>query len=135
MAVKLSSSEIKSFCGDVVPLRLPSEEDISQADIRWSTEGDAVRIRMFDEGEFSFRNGVLLTLMKPGTAAVTAELDGVRYVCNVLVHEMHRASSEDELNYYVGDFHLHSTSEHNHDRFAVRETGFPIDGIRRVRDE
>ena len=95
MPVKLSKSEIKSYVGNVLSLRLLSDENIENADIEWSVSGDAVSIRSFaDDSEHPFRDGILLRFDKVGSAIVTATLDGNRYDCRVSVREMKKASSE-----------------------------------------
>ena len=42
--MKLSSDRIESFCGDVLPLRLESEEDISREDINWEAARGRLRV-------------------------------------------------------------------------------------------
>jgi len=136
MTVRLSRERIDSFCGNVLPLRLLSASDLSAAQIFWRTEGEAVALRTFsEEEEFPFNDGVLLTLMKPGKARVLAELNGAEYACDVTVRPIKTAAPDDTLHYYIGDFHDHTTTEHNHARFAARESGFPIDLICQIRDE
>lgn len=136
MTVRFSRESIDSFCGDVLPLRLVTDRDISSENIKWRAEGDAVLLRTFDgEEEFPFSDGVLVTLVKPGEAAIYAALDGAEYACPVSVRQMRRAKEGDEFGYYIGDFHDHTTSEHAHDRYAARKSGFPIDVISQVRDE
>lgn len=136
MDIHLSREHIDLFAGNVLPLRLVSDHDLSGIKVVWRTDSDCVAIRAFDqEQEFPFSSGVLLTLMKPGQARVCAEADGKAYICRVDVREMRRASSSDTLQYFVGDFHDHTTSEHGHDAFAARESSFPCDVIRQIRDE
>jgi len=134
MAAFLSKNEITSFCGNVLPLRLIS--DRKPEGIRWHVEGNCVEIRTFSkEEEFPFEDGILLTLMKPGEAVVTAEAQGEGYSCKVTVKERKQVTAEEELQYYVGDFHDHTTGEHNHKRFAERTEGFAYEYIRQVKDE
>ena len=102
----LSKTEISSFCGDIVALKLKSDEDIERLDICWHTDSDCVEIREF-QGDFSFNDGVLLVLRHAGTATVTAALDGSVYSCRVTVNERQVASSNDKMNYYLGDLHVH----------------------------
>ena len=125
----LSKNEINSFCGNVVPLTFKGEGKVN-----WSTDSDAVTIRTFSEGELAFSNGVLLTLQKAGSATVTAECNAEKYQCKINIREMKTWSGE-PLNYYVGDLHDHTTDEHNHDKFIVRESGFPIDVINAVKED
>ena len=136
MSIRLSKDHIDSFCGNVLPLRLLSEQPLAGRPVRWQAEGDAVALRTFDqEAEFPFSDGVLVTLMKPGKACISAELDGTRYDCTIRVRPMRCAAPGEPLDYFIGDFHDHTTTEHNHARFAARETGFPIDVITQIRDE
>ena len=73
MCISLSQSKIASFTGDVLPLYLKGEADLSHADIRWSVDSDAVTLSRFDRDENTpFTNGVLLSLQFPGNATVTA---------------------------------------------------------------
>ena len=121
--------KINSYCGNVLPLQLCSDkEDLTQAPIEWSVRGDAVSFRDFaNEPELPFRNGILLTLMAPGDATVIATLDGVEYSCPITVTPLRHCASEDATEYYVGDMHDHTTTEHNHERFIERTEGFSVD--------
>ena len=131
MNIKLSSTAISSFVGDILPLMLISDEDISHADIKWSVNGDAAHIRTFEkeeeafisEGElFGFNHGALVTLDRPGEAEVIAEYMGERFVCRVTAAEsVHTESGR--MNYYTADLHNHTTMIHNHrDPSSVRAT-------------
>ena len=138
MHLKLSEERIESFCGNVIPLWLEGDENLSQKPIVWSCDAqDVLLMRTFshEKGVESAANGVLLTLMKAGNTVVTASLDGVEYRCEVCVREMKRASADTPLEYYVGDFHDHLSTIHNHQLFAEREAGFPIDLIRRIKED
>ena len=130
----LSKNEISSFLGDVVCLKLKSDENIERADISWSTDSDAVEIREF-RGDFSFNDGVLLVLRRVGTANVCATLDGVEYSCHVTVNERQIASPTDKFNYYVGDLHDHTTMEHGDQAFYYRTESFPCDLIRKTQED
>jgi len=134
MSLRLSKDKIESFCGDVLPLRLFSDAPTDR--ICWEVEGDAVQLRSFsEEEELPFDTGVLLTLLRPGTAVVTATADGEVCRCQVTVTKRLCASSDDEMQYFIGDFHDHTTNEHNHDRFRDRTCGFPWEYIRQVKEE
>lgn len=136
MSVRLSKESIDSFCGNVLPLRLISDGGACADDIKWRVEGDAAMLRTFErEEEFPFSDGVLVTLAKPGEAVIYAVAAGTEYACPVRVREMRRAAEGEEFDYYIGDFHDHTTSEHNHDRYARRGSGFPIDVVSMIRDE
>ncbi len=137
MSIKLSHTHIDSFCGNVLPLYLDCDSDISRAQIKWSTsDGDTVAIRSFEgDDEFAFNHGVLLTLTRPGNATVSAALDGVTYTCEISVREMRRAKPGDKLLHFAGDLHDHTTKIHKHDDYAVRESEFQIDYINCVKED
>ncbi len=136
MSIRLSTEQIESFCGNVLPLKLLGDCDLTHEPIRWSCDGDAVMLRTFDqETDHPFSDGVLLTLMKPGEACVKAELGEECVSCRVSIRPMKKAVPGEPLSFYIGDFHDHTSEEHNHDRFAARTDGFPIDCIRQIRDE
>ena len=133
MKCYLSRKEINSFRGDVVCLKLISDCDITHADIVWQSDNNILRIREFSgEGEFDFGDGVLLSLDKVGTTVVSATLDSVKYECKVNVREMRGARRDEKLNFYIGDFHDHSSWDHTQKGFPRRTEGFPIDIINSV---
>ncbi len=135
MSIKLSEEKIESFCGNVIPLWLEGE-DPAQTPVQWECDGEEILLlRTFshEKGGESAANGVLLTLMKPGKATVTARINGKAYPCQVSVREMRKATPDTPLQYYVGDFHDHLSTIHNHQLFAERDAGFPIDLIRRIK--
>jgi len=134
MSIRLSHSEITSFCGHVLPLRLLADRDISHADITWASDSDAVALSAFCD-ECAVRDGVLLILNKIGQADVTASLDGITYTCRVTVRERRRASADEPMQYYIGDLHTHTTMIHRHEPFAERTTGLIADYLRYMKNE
>ena len=127
--LRLSKEKICSFAGDVLPLWLVGAEE-SGRDATFSVEGDAVKLRSFaNSAEYAFTWGVLLTLVKPGTATVRCEHDGKIYTAEVEVREMHTANGDDKLEYYLGDMHDHTSENHNHEQFASHEFGDITDYI------
>ncbi len=114
--IRLSHSCIDSFCGDVVPLRLLGVEEFGMEDITWTLEGDCVRMKTFtgpsenfaDDGEFT--DGVLLTLLFPGEAKIICTYKGIRHTCLIVVRERKSVSSEEAVNFYLGDMHLHTST-------------------------
>ena len=112
----LSKSQINSFCGDVLPLRLLGVEEFGMEDIEWKLEGDCVRLKKFsgpaehpaDDGGFT--DGVLLTLLYPGEACVTATYKNVPYTCSITVREIKKVSSEEAVNFYLSDMHIHTSN-------------------------
>jgi len=136
MSIKLSKSSISSFVGDVLPLQLISDEDISKKNIVWTASSDIVSVRTFSgDGEFDFNDGILLTLLTPGNAVVTAELDGTTYECSINIRKMKSASIDEDFNYYIGDFHDHTTMDHNFKTFAVRTSEKTVDYLKQIKDE
>ncbi len=137
MSIKLSREDIRSFYGDVVALKLISDADISSDEIVWSTDSDAVKIRSdfkLDE-HFPFTNGVLITLLKPGKATVTALHEGKEYSCKIDIHERLHAKSDDELDYYIGDLHDHTCPLNDYFEFAKRTESRPVDYVRQLKEE
>lgn len=107
MKLSLFPEKIVSFAGDVLPLRLMGVENpYYQEGVTWRVEGDCVLLRTLSE----MTDGVLLTLLYPGEAKVIATFEGVEYSCPVEVQERIAAKSDDEMNYYVGDMHIHTTN-------------------------
>ena len=82
----------------------------------WSVNGDCLTAR-------AYGYGVLLTLTEVGEATVTALCEGEKYTCAVTVRPMKKASSEEELNYYLGDLHCHTSELHKPDLFAEEYVG------------
>lgn len=136
MKRELSSKEISSYCGNVVPLRLVGGPSYGKEAITWCCDQDCVQITSFaGEEDGCFTDGILLTLLTPGRAVVTATLDGEEYRCQVSVRKMKTASSGKHLQYYRGDLHSHTCKIHVAAEFQKKTSGFPIDLIRKIRDE
>jgi len=116
MKICLSKERIESFCGNVLPLRLLGVEEFGMEAITWRLEGDCLDLKTFTEPAFNqwddgdFTDGVLLTFLTPGEARVIATYQGNDYVCQVVSREMKRASSEDKMEYFIGDMHVHTTN-------------------------
>lgn len=135
MERKLSFERIDSYAGDVLPLRLLVEEDFTKEEITWKTDDPCVQIKRYEgKYEASFTNGVLLTLLYPGKANVTATMDGVEYTCPVTIHECKTHSSEEEFNYYIGDFHDHTCNIHSRKEFSARGPEiYPAEYIKKMK--
>ena len=104
-----SKEEICSFAGDVVTLQACGGEGLSAAPVEWScSDPSVVRIRSFAGEEGGFADKVLLTLLKEGSAQVTASLDGQEATCQVKVRSLKHAGPEEKMNYYRGDMHAHT---------------------------
>jgi len=117
--VRLSKTSIQSFEGNIIPLRLLGVTEMGLDPVSWHMEGFGVQMRAFGPeiptlGWFGdtdpFTDGVLLTLCAPGEATVTAIYDGQEYACHITVRERKKASSDDRMNYYIGDMHIHTTT-------------------------
>jgi len=140
MSLALSKSSVTSYRGDVLPLHLGFDSDqhaaLAKAEITWESDSDAVALRTFSgDDAMSFRHGVLLVLNRVGCAHVTATLDGVRYTCTVTVREPKTATSDDALQYYVGDLHNHTTHIHDHEAFIARTSEFQHEYIEQIHSE
>ena len=110
MGLQFSKEKICSFAGDVVALQLCGRDHLENAPVRWmSSDETVVRIRNFIGEEGGFSDKVLLTLLKEGTAQVTASLDGEMASCPVKVHCIKHADPEGKMNYYRGDMHAHTS--------------------------
>ena len=133
--IKLSKDTVISFKGDVIPLKLISEKDLSAEPIKWSCNSDKVLIKEFSDRPLGFRDGVLITLLDVGESIVCAELDGVTYTAKIVAREMKHAESDAELKYYVGDLHDHTCPINYFDEFSKRTEGLPKDYIYQVKGE
>lgn len=134
--IKLSSDEICSYVGDVLPLELIGEGIDKNSSVNWSSTGDAAAIRSFKgNGKYSFPNGVLVSLVAPGEAVIKAEYLGVEYVTKVTAREMRGLDEEDELNYYLGDLHDHTSQIHNREEFAKHLTEDIADYVNYIKEE
>ncbi|MBO5220940.1 MAG: discoidin domain-containing protein [Clostridia bacterium] len=132
----LSKTEISSFRGNVIPLQLISDTDLSKADIRWSCDGDILSIHTFSgEEEECFNDGILLTLKDIGTTTVTAQYESNTYSCTVTVREGKKAEKGDKMQFFAGDFHDHTSELHKHELFAAREKDFPIDYLNKQKED
>ena len=115
MDIKISSEAISSFVGDVLPIWLSAEQNLKFERIEWSRSSDIIDVRSYAGcSHGAFRYGVLVTLLKSGEATVTARYNGNEYVCRITSRER-RDFSKEKPNFYKGDFHTHTSTEHNHD--------------------
>lgn len=133
---KLSKSSINSFCGDVLPLQLQAEEDLSDAPISWSVQGTAARIQGFADGYGDgFTDGILVTLISEGDALICAQYDDTTYYCPVTVRPARKADANEKMNHYIADLHIHTSHIHRHDPFVERDSEFPEDLIAQLNAE
>lgn len=132
----LSKNSISSFCGDVLPLQLLAEEDLSNAPITWSVEGNSAIIKGFTNGYGDgFTNGILVTLVEEGDAMICAQYDETTYYCPVTVRPARKADPYEKMNHYIADLHIHTSHIHRHDPFAERESEFPEDLVAQLNTE
>lgn len=134
--MKFSSDRIESFCGDVLPLWLESDEDLSREDICWKADGDCVRITSLrDDGPLTVNHGVLLTLLREGECAVRASYKGNVYSCNVVSRRPKKFDTNGERRYFRGNFHDHTSMDHNVATFPYRTEWLPADYVEKVGEE
>ncbi len=135
MNTHLSKNEINSYRGDIVPLCLKTDNEIPPSAAKWHASNDNVLIKEFSsDAEFPFSNGVLVTLLNVGSSTITCSFGGEEYSCKVSVRERRHASSLDDMKFFKADLHIHASLEHDHIKFAERETEFPEDLIESVKD-
>lgn len=133
--MKLTHSKIKSFCGDVLPLSVVSDRDISSESIKWYTDNCNVKIREFsDANPLPFNDSVLVSLRAVGETKVFAEIGEVILCCEVSVRERRRYKKGDELKFFAGDLHAHTSHNHDYKTFPFRESEFPIDCYNQVKE-
>ena len=136
MNIRICYDEISSFVGDVRPIWLVSDIDLKHEKIEWSCKGDTLKMKRC-AGCFhgAFRYGVLITFLKEGEATVTATYGGNSYTCRVISRKRKTVSDGEKLNYYVGDFHTHTTPEHTHDLYLERTEFLPKDYLNYINNE
>lgn len=136
MKLKFSHTTINSFCGDVLPLSIVATNDISNENIKWYSENENVSIKNFsDEANFAFSDKVLITLRQVGSSKIFAEIGGEKLCCEVTVRERRRFKKGEKLQYFAGDLHAHTSHNHDYKTFPIRESEFPIDCYRQVKEE
>lgn len=134
--ITLSKNLISSYVSDVIPLMLEGDGIGKGSPVVWRAEGDVATVRTFSgEGKYSFNHGVLVTLVKEGEGKIIAEYNGREYSAAVQARAMCCASSEDELNFYVGDMHCHTTDIHAIDDFAKHAKDDITDLVNYVKDK
>ena len=136
MKFKLSKGEVNSYVGDVFPIKVISEDDISGVSVGWRVVGDAVGYRSFEnDPELPFSDTVLVSLRAVGEATLTASIGKDEASCKIIVRERKHTASDGEFNYYRGDLHNHTTPLHNHEQFINRTEGFQSDMINAIKEE
>ncbi|MBQ9922552.1 MAG: discoidin domain-containing protein [Clostridia bacterium] len=150
MKYRLSHEKLASFIGDILPLRLIADEDITKADITWTVSGKCVMLRKFSGIQYSgeaftdtendhyrdvqLNDRVLVTFLSEGTAEICAEIEGEKYTCTV-TSAARKPLPDTRPNYYIGDLHVHTTMEHDHDRFCAREKELAFDTAKSMYDK
>jgi len=136
MEIRLSVTHIRSFVGDVLPLRLLGAAEYGMEHIEWAAAAGCVQITAFDQAaKDPFTDGVLLTLLEEGEAWVTATYRNETYSCRVCVHERMHTPSQKGLAYFIGSFHDHTAKTHDREQFPLRKEGIPADYLRQIARE
>ncbi len=135
MDIRISYEEFSSFVGDVRPIWLESDENLKNKKIGWGVKGDAVEIKSC-AGCFhgAFRYGAFMTFVKEGEAIVYATFEDKKYECRV-TSRARRDFSKGEQDFFVGDFHTHTSHIHEHDLFLERDPGEMRAYLDAIRDE
>ncbi len=135
MSIELSRTAIEFFVGDVVAIELIGDESLKHADIVSSISGESATLQAFSRGEYGFTSGVLVSLVAPGESVVCAEYLGERYTAAVSVRPMKHRERGEELYYYIGDLHDHTSMNHNPEEFATHKDGDIPDYVNYVNNE
>ena len=138
MKYTLSKEAYSTFVGDVYPLwvKIENKWDISEKDIRFSTESDGILLRDFRGDEkFSFSNGVLITVLKSGDHVVNVSVGNSSFSHTLHAHPMRRATSEQATGFYLGDMHTHTSMIHGSKEFAERTQDFYEDYFAEIKKE
>ena len=135
MGRRLSSSNIESWCGNVLPLRLLGGMEYGNEPITWHSDAPCVRVTSYAQEEGCFTDGVMLTLLTTGQATVTATLGDKCWCCRVTVRERKKAMSGKELHYYTGDFHNHTFKSHKKEELCSRNYDYPLDLIEKFKKD
>ena len=126
----LSKKEINSFAGDIRTLSITGVEDCSA--VTWAaSDPETVKIREFDD----YKKGVLVTLLKEGCAVISAACGTETAKCTVSVRAGQKADPDGAFNYYMGDFHAHTSSIHGREAFLERVGESADDMVSKVRKE
>lgn len=118
--ISLSKNYIETYVGDVLPIELVGDGINSEADVRWSADGEVAGVRAFCGNELSPRNVALVSVWGEGCGFVCAEYLGKKYEARVTSRKM--LIPDGNLNYYRADLHAHTSTEHDHDLFALHKT-------------
>ena len=126
----LSKNEINSFAGDIRTLSIGGSADIPS--VIWTTsDPEIAKIREFDD----YKKGVLVVLLKEGRAVISAALGSETAQCTVTVRPSQKADPDGEFNYFLGDFHAHTSSIHKKEPFKKRVGESADDMVSKVREE
>ena len=116
--LKLSKTEIHSFCGDIVSLRVESDcDEIFCA----STDDTVACMKELGKGKY------LVILDGVGNAQITVKAGEEVSSCNVSVREMKKADPDGKFKIYVGDTHAHTSYSDG--------LGTPYDVFKKVSEE
>ena len=116
--LKLSKSEINTFCGDIVSLRAES----NCGEISCLSDNDKIaRIKKLGEGKY------LVILEGVGNTQISVKAGREEAFCTVHVREMIKADPDGKFKIYVGDTHAHTSYSDG--------LGTPYDVFKKVSEE
>ncbi len=116
--MKLSREYIEMFVGEVVSLRVIEKDETVPA--VFTSDNDSISL-------FPKDGAVLIAARADGKSVITAEADGQKLYCKVNIRET--VDEMEKMNYYIGDFHVHTTMDHNAETFKLRTDGRPADVV------
>jgi hypothetical protein len=104
--IYLDKSSIKAVEGEIYTLSAKKIIDkATKSKIKFSVDNHEV-VKILELSELP--EGIILKLLKPGTAVVCAEVNGESTYCRITVLPFEKTSSESKLNHYFGDLHSHT---------------------------
>ncbi len=121
--MKLSQTEICSWCGNVVPLWLSAGSDLRTDPPRWHAGGDCIALKHFSPDPHT--DGVLVTLLRPGEDCVRVELGGEQLTCRIHIRPRRTEAPDAVLHAWPADLHIHTTTDHNAARVAACNEDLP----------
>jgi hypothetical protein len=104
--IYLDKSSIKAEEGEIYTLSVKDFKDKAiKSKIKFSVDNHEV-VKVLELSEVP--EGIILKLLKPGTAVVCAEVNGESTYCRITVLPFEKTSSKSKLNHYFGDLHSHT---------------------------
>lgn len=129
MSMTVSRNKIITYQGNVVSLKI---ENVPADRIVWTCGNeDIVFIRRFA----SVPEGVLLVMKAAGSTNVTVSCGDETVYVPVTVCPPHDSFNEENVRFFIGDLHDHTSNNHKIDEFRARTEGLPSDSIGCVKSE